>query len=133
LSGVSYKQQQNEWLSILLIFSEFLLASLCRYSVLRLTYSHLDVGGSEVQGVIAMLAKCANPECNSQFHFFRDGRIFQFDISRSAKADGAAKPSRKVEHFWLCGRCAERMTMKLEKHKGPVLVRLPHMTRKAAA
>ena len=61
-----------------------------------------------------MIAKCANPACSVPFHYLRDGKLFRME-SRSApfgpKLAGGARPSRKIEHFWLCGPCSTTLTV----------------------
>jgi hypothetical protein len=74
-----------------------------------------------------MLNKCANPECPSEFRYFRDGQVFQ--VEREIEGDGY-KPSHNVEHFWLCGRCAETMTLLYDRQNGLRVVRRD--TRRAA-
>src|SRR6266852_78583 len=72
-----------------------------------------------------MLAHCVNPNCYALLHSFCEGRLFQFEvvsISVAASDDTAAqfdeKPERQTAHFWLCGRCAENMTLVLEPLHG---------------
>lgn len=64
-----------------------------------------------------MLSKCANPACPQTLHYLRDGKIFKLEL------DGDMAPARKgmrrVEHFWLCGRCSQRLTIELGQGKGP--------------
>jgi hypothetical protein len=72
-----------------------------------------------------MLAHCVNPNCYAPLHSFCEGRLFQFEvvsISVAASDDTAApfdeKPERQTAHFWLCGRCADSMTLVLEPARG---------------
>lgn len=76
-----------------------------------------------------MAGKCANPECGVAFQYFRDGRLFRFDLSDPSAparigAEGAAH--RRVEDFWLCGTCASKMTLVLEDGVGVRTRPLPH-------
>lgn len=87
-----------------------------------------------------MLSKCANPTCGSTFHYFREGKLYQFEINLSTEDDlnpqqGVRKPVRKVEHFWLCGRCAASMSLALEGQRKVVVVPFnsPEMRRAAAS
>jgi hypothetical protein len=59
---------------------------------------------------ILMVSNCANPECGKPLHYLRDGRVFLFRAAESA-AGSIAAASRRFEHFWLCGACAQRMTL----------------------
>lgn len=60
-----------------------------------------------------MVANCANPECGTPFRYFRDGRLFRFDLNhfRPAMVGPDVTVHRRVENFWLCGSCASRMTL----------------------
>lgn len=52
-----------------------------------------------------MVSKCANPECDAVFRYFRDGRLFHVE-----RSDGDGKARRNwTEHYWLCGACSERL------------------------
>jgi hypothetical protein len=53
-----------------------------------------------------MLSKCANPGCSQLFRYLGEGRLFQ--VERSIASDGG-NPSRKIEHYWLCGKCSQDM------------------------
>jgi hypothetical protein len=64
-----------------------------------------------------MLSKCANPECSTRFLYMRGGKLFRWDQLQGVK-DSNASPgpaikgdSRRVEFFWLCEKCAPRMTV----------------------
>jgi hypothetical protein len=76
-----------------------------------------------------VVGKCANPECVVPFRYFRDGKLFRFDLSAPStsvriKPDGAAR--RRVEDFWLCGSCASKMTLISEDGVGVRTRPLPH-------
>ncbi|HEU5334700.1 MAG TPA: hypothetical protein VFU27_01990, partial [Terriglobales bacterium] len=66
-----------------------------------------------------MLAKCANPSCDTPFLYLRDGKLYQMEVEEntphSAPAPnnqpgpaGERKALRRLEFFWLCARCAPR-------------------------
>ena len=72
-----------------------------------------------------MLAHCVNPNCYAPLHSYSEGRLFQFEvvsISIAASDDTGQpldeKPERQTAHFWLCGRCADTMTLTLEPLRG---------------
>jgi hypothetical protein len=72
-----------------------------------------------------MLAYCVNPNCYVPLHSFSEGKLFQFEvvsISVAASDDTISpfdeKPERQTSHFWLCGRCADTLTLVLEPIKG---------------
>ena len=58
-----------------------------------------------------MLMKCCNPKCEAPFDY-REGRLIRFS---SKPANG--KPSENqplIQHFWLCGKCAELYVFEYE-------------------
>ncbi len=58
-----------------------------------------------------MVSNCANPNCGKPLHYLREGRIFVFDVAGGI--DGSnGKRTRRLEHFWLCGACAQTMVMR---------------------
>jgi hypothetical protein len=59
----------------------------------------------------AMLTKCCHPECHAPFDF-REGRLIRF--SRGISNGQSAESQRLIEHFWLCGKCAEIFVFECE-------------------
>jgi hypothetical protein len=57
-----------------------------------------------------MVSNCANPKCGKPLHYLREGRIFVFDVPAGAE-ELNGKRSRRLEHYWLCGECAQTMVM----------------------
>ncbi len=57
-----------------------------------------------------MVSNCANSGCGKPLHYLREGRIYIFDASSGASGPGE-KRERHLEHYWLCGRCAETLLM----------------------
>lgn len=49
--------------------------------------------------------KCSNPECEASFDY-REGRLVR--ISRAPSNGQPAANHSLIEHFWLCGNCAEQ-------------------------
>ncbi len=79
-----------------------------------------------------MLAKCANPNCSSRFLYLHEGRLFRIERTEPAAGKSAAdRPylvkngARHIEHYWLCPRCAELMTLSFDPASGVVTVPLP--------
>ena len=70
-----------------------------------------------------MVSKCANPACSAPFHYLREGKLFEVD-SRESSAVGERKPIRRVEFFWLCGRCSAVLTVINDKEKGVIIAPL---------
>ena len=60
-----------------------------------------------------MLSKCANPACSNAFHYLHEGRIFKLEMG-AVLSDNHGSPHRKIEHFWLCERCAQTLSVVLE-------------------
>jgi len=82
-----------------------------------------------------MISKCANPECSAPFRYLRDGKLFRVDLDQLASLPTAHSDSEKwhrLEHFWLCGRCAATMTLVAEKGRGVLALPLSQVLRKAS-
>jgi hypothetical protein len=61
-----------------------------------------------------VVGRCANTECGIPFRYYRDGKLFRFELSAPAMALGVqseAATHRRIEDFWLCGACASKMTL----------------------
>lgn len=71
-----------------------------------------------------MISKCANPVCSAPFLYLRDGKLFRVDLDQleaaSPEQNDSDKKWHRLEHFWLCGRCAATMTLVAEKGKGVI-------------
>ena len=70
-----------------------------------------------------MVSKCANPGCSTPFLYLHEGKLFRFE---KGAGNGSAfgtdpnlrQPMRRIEFFWLCDRCAGRMTVVFEEGAG---------------
>jgi hypothetical protein len=60
-----------------------------------------------------MLSKCANPACLARFHYLHEGRIFKIETA-TVLSVGRNSPNHRIEHFWLCERCAQTLRVVLE-------------------
>lgn len=58
-----------------------------------------------------MVNFCANPECGKPLHYLREGRVFVFRVTRDGAGEEVSHP---LEHFWLCGDCAQSKTLALD-------------------
>jgi hypothetical protein len=58
-----------------------------------------------------MVNNCANSGCAKPLHYLREGRIYIFDLSLAEKPPAGVKRLRRLEHYWLCGTCAETLMM----------------------
>lgn len=78
-----------------------------------------------------MISKCANPECSAPFHYLRQGRIFQVNRDQDGHVFGGPFVVRedghpcRLEHFWLCGSCAQRLTLVIDPQRGVIATPLP--------
>ena len=96
-----------------------------------------------------MVSKCANPACSTPFHYLREGKIFRVEVevtppltseetvelSNGNKVPflvAMRKPSRKLEHYWLCGPCSQTMNLLFDRDSGVTVLPKTH-TRAAAA
>ena len=55
-----------------------------------------------------MLGKCGNELCSARFRYLHDGKLFALPVG-PASGNG----HHKLELFWLCGRCAPQMTLRV--------------------
>jgi len=73
-----------------------------------------------------MLSKCANPSCTASFRYFHQGKLFRMEVENpnpdEAVLTRTGKHVRRMEFFWLCDRCATRMTLEHDSN-GRVLVK----------
>lgn len=72
-----------------------------------------------------MVSKCANPECSTPFLYFGQGKLFRLETEgredrrrRMGDDAGISKSLRRLEFYWLCEKCAERMTLAFDKVSG---------------
>ncbi len=79
-----------------------------------------------------MLAKCANPECPTPFHYLREGKVFRVDFETAPMLVNGRRP-RRIEHFWLCGPCSKHLTLTYRKDQGVLLIPLVGEVRRATA
>jgi hypothetical protein len=75
-----------------------------------------------------MLSKCANPSCAASFRYFHQGKLFRMEVANSnpdeAVLTRTGKTVRRAEFFWLCDRCATRMTLEHSSAGGVVVKRV---------
>ncbi len=80
-----------------------------------------------------MVSECSNPACRAPFLYLRAGRVFT--LRRQSPLAGST-----VEHFWLCGSCAEYLSLEFDRNAAASVVRrrsshatTPHINLKRAA
>ena len=74
-----------------------------------------------------MVDKCANPSCETLFRYFRGGKLFVFE----PREGSSTHQFPRVEHSWLCERCAPDFTIVLDGDGHP-RVQSVHCERHAA-
>ncbi len=78
-----------------------------------------------------MLYKCANESCNTPFRRLREGKLFQVETEYFARCGSSrnsgrkARPTRRVEHYWLCDACSPFVTLTFDQGRGVITVPLP--------
>lgn len=81
-----------------------------------------------------MVSQCANPRCSAPFRYLRQGKVFLVE-HRNKNGNGNGRQSAgRVEFFYLCSDCAQRMTLEREQASGLVRVaEIDPSPRRAAA
>lgn len=79
-----------------------------------------------------MVSNCANPNCGKPLHYLREGRIFVFEVSAGIEGP-SGKRTRRLEHFWLCGACAQTMTVQQSAEGIHAVMRPPARFRREMA
>src|SRR5258708_34280529 len=51
-----------------------------------------------------MVSQCANPDCQRELRYLRDGKIYAFAMS-------TGNGSKSLEHYWLCNEGSKSMTL----------------------
>lgn len=72
-----------------------------------------------------MVSECSNPACRAPFLYLREGRVFT--LRRQSPLSGSS-----VEHFWLCGSCAEYLSLEFKSNGAANIVRRPCARTKAS-
>ncbi len=72
-----------------------------------------------------MVSKCANPDCSATFRYFHKGKLFRMETEAGPERrrtmgddEETRKPLRRLEFYWLCEDCAEKMTLVFERGIG---------------
>jgi hypothetical protein len=63
-----------------------------------------------------VVSQCANPDCGAPFLYFRHGKLI------ALRHRGETAPAARVEFFWLCGECANHITLEVKLHGGMNLI-----------
>lgn len=67
-----------------------------------------------------MLHKCVNLSCSNLFRRLQQGKLFQVEAHYLATSRGSSLSRRnqlvrQVERYWLCDKCASKMTLSFER------------------
>ncbi len=81
--------------------------------------NHSDVSHSRF-GEDCVLHKCANPVCGANFRDLSRGKLFAVEnpFPAAPPIHNRKRPSRHVEHYWLCDRCSSALTLVFEPGRG---------------
>ena len=79
-------------------------------------YCAIEEVSLKSKGGMAMLSRCANPDCGANFDYGH-GRFFRFRRSSSP----APVNSHSVQHHWLCDSCSETYTLDYREAIGILL------------
>ncbi|HTK95224.1 MAG TPA: hypothetical protein VL382_06260 [Terriglobales bacterium] len=87
-----------------------------------------------------MVTKCANPSCENEFHYLRDGKLFLVEVDDLGPVPPGPQLATqrrhplRVEHYWLCEQCATSITLAIDRKRGVVTVPIgTPVVRRAAA
>ena len=73
-----------------------------------------------------MITKCVNQKCGQPFLVLRPGaKLFIMDVPSNPQPGGPGATDqgpRKLEHFWLCERCAATMTLVVGQGRTPGVI-----------
>jgi hypothetical protein len=68
-----------------------------------------------------MLSKCANPECCEQFLYLHQGKLFHLSPTPDLQLLNEDACSPLYERFWLCAKCAEKVTISWDGRQATVV------------
>ncbi|HWR37522.1 MAG TPA: hypothetical protein VN622_16795 [Clostridia bacterium] len=76
-----------------------------------------------------MITTCANAQCNASFGLMQSGRIFRIERpspSASKVAQDLLWDSSRprIEHYWLCDKCAGQFTVVVDAEGGIIISRI---------
>jgi hypothetical protein len=78
-----------------------------------------------------MLSKCANPDCTTEFKYFRHGRLFEFNVGDGGCYNNLAPLRGSTrELFWLCRECSRTFTLECDAGR---IVPTPRGTKESRA
>jgi hypothetical protein len=58
-----------------------------------------------------MLSKCANPDCQEQFRYLHQGKLFQLSPVPELQQFTEESYGSLYERFWLCDKCCRNLTV----------------------
>lgn len=72
-----------------------------------------------------MLAKCANPRCETTFRYLREGKLFVFPATQKRSTGpnpGRSPKASRLDYYWLCHPCSDQMEVHSRDGGGVLLV-----------
>jgi uncharacterized protein YeaO (DUF488 family) len=73
--------------------------------------------------------KCANPKCNSTFRYWREGRLFPYELREGEELSRCVpdvisekKPRHATIYFWLCKDCCRQFALQFTVNAGVILM-----------
>ena len=95
--------------------------------VLKPELEHLDWDVRPKQAInefksFGVYRECANPECETEFHWLARGTFFRFrpgDASARENKSNRDAPTKHhgVRHYWLCKCCSVLLTLVCREHR----------------
>ena len=73
-----------------------------------------------------MLAKCANPICGAHFRYLNQGHVYNVPIYGTEEKGG--RGPQRIEHYWVCAKCSETLTLVLRNGEPEVRERRALLT-----
>jgi hypothetical protein len=70
-----------------------------------------------------MVTNCVNPACERPFHYLRGGRLYRFELRTASvcRTEEHVASKRKTVYFWMCDKCCDEFSLKLDPSHGVVL------------
>jgi hypothetical protein len=72
-----------------------------------------------------VMQQCANPDCRTDFRYFRGGKIYRFSSHQlTSNAPDKSIPTAD-QFYWLCGRCYPMLRLAMRSDGCVVLQTVP--------
>lgn len=78
-----------------------------------------------------MVSKCANPDCSTRYRYFHTGKLFRLQRppihSQGPTPSDPTTHASRLEFFWLCDACADKLTIGFDNGAVSVRPKLSHI------